>query len=92
MFKESVIKIIKEYLNDNAISPLLYGKINSKRNMTSYYEYSILILNADKLTDSQYPIIPNVKDTASYTVGDIVVIGLMYADISQIQIIKKVQL
>ena len=92
MFRESVIKILKEYLNANTTSPLLYGKINSKKDMTNHYEYSISILNADKQNDSQYPIIPNIKDAASYTVGDTVVIGIMYADISQIQIIKKVQL
>ena len=75
IFKKVVNKIVKEYMNDNPPEgQLKYASIVSG----SGGRYSIQILDEYRQPDLKYPVIPNVKDTSIYYLGDIVVVGILY--------------
>lgn len=89
--KKVIRKIIKEYISDNPPEDQLkFGSISSSKTYGDGYLYSVKILDQNNELDSNFPIIPDVKDKNIYNNGDIVVIGILYG--GQIfQIFKKVE-
>lgn len=88
-FKKIINKAIKEYLQDNpAEDQLKFASIISAKISGSDYTYSLKILDQNKEPDSNFPVIPNVKDISAYNIGDIVIIGILYRQVYSI--LKKV--
>lgn len=92
MFNEAVLKILQNNKEKLSSQILMYCHIISRKNKGNYFEYSLTILDSNRQPDKTYPIIPCVKDNISYEAGDIVVIAMMYNNISDVQILKKVVL
>lgn len=75
IFKKAVSKIIKEYINDHpSEGQLKYANIVS----VGGGKYSIQILDEYRQPDTNYPVIPNIKDSSTYYPGDTVIVGILY--------------
>jgi len=83
--KRIVNKIVKEFFKENPPEgQLKYARIVSG----SGNKYSIQILDEYRQPDINYPVIPNVKDSSTYYVNDVVIVGILYGQ--SYCILKKV--
>jgi len=83
--KRIVNKIVKEFFKDNPPKEeLKYASIVSGGGG----KYSIKVLDEYKQPDKNYPVVPNVRDSSVYNVGDVVIVGILYGQ--SYCILKKV--
>lgn len=82
-FVKTVFKnLIKTEFSHLELPSLMCAKIVKRKEISTFYQYNLKILDENNQVDNSFPEIPNIKSRFNFQVGDTVAISLLYGKLN----------